>query len=603
MHPSVTGRKSPALDEEDLVAFDEGGEDSDSSSSSGTASPRNAEEEEEALEEEEEDGDLGPEIPADLLGGWEEWLREPWYGDIVYYLFTGEIRGADTQLERRNLRRRALRFILVHQERRRLCYREKSGQLAQCCKVGEVPDVLHALHGVHAHYADEITKKLAVGRLYWPTRAKDISKYCRSCLSCQKLGPLRPSRGLLPIIQVQPLDVLGIDYIGPIRPVPQSGAKYIVIAVDYFTRYLFARAVPTATSANSLEFFKREVVHVFGWPRAIYSDNGSHFTGGIFPETLREMKVKQFFAPVRHPASVGLAERYVQVVLAGLRRALQVAPAAILQWDTFLTEVVHAANSRAIRLQGYTPVQLMFGFTPRYADIPMTPDEEIRRDILEEEVAAVGIPAEEREARNYHARLANLDELRELAMGRKIREAKKTQEKSTKTRESPKEGDLVLLKRLALSNQRGRKLEPRWEGPYKLVRLSHHGQSGHLESLHEQATVGRYHLNDLKVFVPWEENERPEGEGWRTMAQAALEEQANIDSRVEEDERRETRNQMGEGNNDIPEEEWWMDFVAYPDEGCDEQAPEYWREREVNLRREGGLSDFAQGEGQWPVPH
>ena len=205
--------------------------------------------------------------------------------------------------------------------------------------------------------------------------------------------------------------MIGIDYIGPIRPIPQSKARYIIIAVDYFTRFLFARAVPAATSAHALDFVKREIVHVFGWPRAIYSDNGSHFTGGPFPEALRERGVKHFFAPSRHPASVGLAERYVQIVLAGLRRVLQTDVNAIYRWDNYVEEVIQAANSRVIRLQGYTPVQLLLGYTPTYADMPWVQEDELRRDILEDDIVAAGLNTSTREAHTYHSRLSNLDEI------------------------------------------------------------------------------------------------------------------------------------------------------------------------------------------------
>ena len=75
----------------------------------------------------------------DLLEGepdledWAEWLKDDWYGDIIYYKLMGEIRNADTPSESRNIRRRALKFVLVNREPNALCYREKSGQLAQCC--------------------------------------------------------------------------------------------------------------------------------------------------------------------------------------------------------------------------------------------------------------------------------------------------------------------------------------------------------------------------------------------------------------------------------------------------------------------------------------
>ena len=123
--------------------------------------------------------------------------------------------------------------------------------------------------------------------------------------------------------------------------------------------------------------------------------------------------------------------------------------------------MVQAANTRVIRLQGYAPTQLLLGYLPKYADMPWATGDEIRREVLGDEIAAVGLDSSAREAQQYHSRLANLDEIRERAIATKLQKAKATRTASARTRLSPVEGDLVLLRRLALANQKGRKLEPR----------------------------------------------------------------------------------------------------------------------------------------------
>ena len=186
------------------------------------------------------------------------------------------------------------------------------------------------------------------------------------------------------------MDMLGLDFIGPFRPVAVSGACYIIITVDYTMRFLWAKAVPTAMSVNVLEFIKKCIVHPFRYPQAIYTDNGSHFTGGVFPQTMETMSVKIFRALIRHPQSVGLAERYVQIVLAGLRAVLQDSPEFILMWDFFLDNVVHAANTRVIRTFRYTLSQLLLGFNLKYFKDPPSVNEHVR-------ITAIAEQAEENE--------------------------------------------------------------------------------------------------------------------------------------------------------------------------------------------------------------
>ena len=79
---------------------------------------------------------------------------------------------------------------------------------------------------------------------------------------------------------------------GPITPVAESGARFLIIGVNHMSRFLVARVVPEATSANTVTFFQGEVTDKFGWPRAVYHDNGSHFKKH-FTTKLQEMGVKQ----------------------------------------------------------------------------------------------------------------------------------------------------------------------------------------------------------------------------------------------------------------------------------------------------------------------
>ena len=97
-------------------------------------------------------------------------------------------------------------------ERNELAYIEWSGQRARYLHKSELPDALRLLHNIHGHFSDQIITKRCVGKFSWPTRHKDIKYFCRTCPQCQMLGPLRPSQGLLPIVQLQPWDCFGTDY-------------------------------------------------------------------------------------------------------------------------------------------------------------------------------------------------------------------------------------------------------------------------------------------------------------------------------------------------------------------------------------------------------
>src|SRR5437588_7706148 len=121
-------------------------------------------------------------------------------------------------------------------------------------------------------------------------------------------------------MQLPPMDMWRMDYIGPINsPCSATGAKYILVIVDYFSRFLFARAVQDATMQSIMDVILNYVVPICGWPRSIYSDNGSHFTGGEIQTMFRNFGVTHLPAAISHPSSVELAERYVQMTIGRLR--------------------------------------------------------------------------------------------------------------------------------------------------------------------------------------------------------------------------------------------------------------------------------------------
>ena len=203
-------------------------------------------------------------------------------------------------------------------------------------------------------------------------------RYSRECDACQWFGPLKPTVVLKPILNLQPMDMLGMDFLGPIKPTgvgggssgvgggssAAGGSRYILIVVDYYSRFLFAEAVLTADGPTVVRALKK-IAKMFGWPIAIYCDNASYFVKGVVPEELKTHGVLQFSAPITHPSSVGLVERYVQLVLTGLRTVLVYENQPLCNWDMCLSTVVFAINNRILRIHGFTPSQLFLEISLR----------------------------------------------------------------------------------------------------------------------------------------------------------------------------------------------------------------------------------------------
>ena len=180
---------------------------------------------------------------------------------------------------------------------------------APCVLDDEVPRLLEYAHDGHGHFAGSITLDRLLGEAYWPTRVKDVKSWCRSCHTCQCTG-LRLKAGRLQHVQrFEPFEMISIDFLGPINPeCSQTESKYILMAIDYFLRFTWAWPYRNCGMKEVAHFMSNHIAPTFGWPKAIYSDNGSHFVGGDITNLFQLHGVTHYTAPVTHPSSVGLIE-------------------------------------------------------------------------------------------------------------------------------------------------------------------------------------------------------------------------------------------------------------------------------------------------------
>ena len=118
--------------------------------------------------------------------------------------------------------------------------------------------------------------------------------------------------------------------------------------------------------------------------------------------------------------------------------------------------------------------------------------------------------------------MTNLDENRELAREQTVAMAQEREEweqEKDMVGVELRQGDLVLLRRFQVAKHHGHELESQWEGPYRLVEVSYHKQSGRLQDLEwgdiirvrQGGLRERVHVNDLKLFIRRDPGNRPPG--------------------------------------------------------------------------------------------
>nr|GEZ30211.1 reverse transcriptase domain-containing protein [Tanacetum cinerariifolium] len=185
----------------------------------------------------------------------------------------------------------------------------------------EAFDILEAWHNgpTRGHHGANITTKnvFDVG-FFRPTIYKDAYEFVKNYDPCQRQGKFS-QRDEMPQNSIQIceiFDVWGIDFMVPF---PSSrGNKYILVAIDYFSKWVEAKALPTNDARVVCKFLKSLFAR-FGAPRAIISDRGTYFCNDQFAKVMLKYGITHRLSTAYHPQT----SRQVEVSNRGLKRILE----------------------------------------------------------------------------------------------------------------------------------------------------------------------------------------------------------------------------------------------------------------------------------------
>ena len=155
-----------------------------------------------------------------------------------------------------------------------------------------------------------------INHFYWPGLKSDVSKYCKTCHTCQMVG--KPNQ-TIPKAQLQPIPAfdepfsrIRIDCVCPL-PRTKSGNEYHLTIMCTSTR--FPEAIPLRNIKT--KSIVKAVIKFFtfvGLPKSVQSDQGSNFMSGIFQQVMHELGIKQYRSSAYHPESQGALERFHQTL-------------------------------------------------------------------------------------------------------------------------------------------------------------------------------------------------------------------------------------------------------------------------------------------------
>ncbi|GJS79934.1 reverse transcriptase domain-containing protein [Tanacetum coccineum] len=163
--------------------------------------------------------------------------------------------------------------------------------------------------------------------------------------------------GLRIAAQLGVRNVQGIDIAGPFLEGPGE-VKFLIVAMDYFTKWIEAKAVATITGNQVKKFVWDNIVCCFSLPGEIVSDNGKQFSDNPFKDWCDKLNITQRFASVKHPQSNGLVERANRSMGEGIKACLG---EGNTNWIVELPYVLWAHHTMIKSSHGDTPFSLTYG--------------------------------------------------------------------------------------------------------------------------------------------------------------------------------------------------------------------------------------------------
>ncbi|MCO5613331.1 hypothetical protein L7F22_067607 [Adiantum nelumboides] len=165
--------------------------------------------------------------------------------------------------------------------------------------------------------------------------------------------PLRPMMGARAFAK------WGIDFVGPIAPPPyKSHAQHIIVATDYLTKWVEAKATTKNDAKTTAQFLYENIFTRYGLPIEIVSDRGTHFINEVIENLLDEFTIIHQKSASYHPQANGQAESTNKILVTVLTKIVSESRA---DWDQKLHAALWAYRVAYKISIGTTPFNMVYG--------------------------------------------------------------------------------------------------------------------------------------------------------------------------------------------------------------------------------------------------
>ncbi|KAK2442753.1 protein NYNRIN [Trifolium repens] len=384
----------------------------------------------------------------------------------------------------RKVKYRALSYISFEND---LFKKTSEGILLKCLNEAEAYIAISDVHSgtCGSHQTGHKMKWLLFRQgLYWPSMLKDCIEFAKGCQECQRHSGIQhvPASELHSIVKPWPFRGWALGLIGEIKPASSKNQRYILVGIDYFTKWIEAIPLPNVDQEAVINFIQNYIIYRFGIPETITTDQGSVFTGRKMQEFAQETGFRLLTSTPYYAQANGQVEAANKIIINLIKKHIAQKPR---NWHKTLDQVLWACRNSPKESTNTTPFRLTYGHdavlpveihlqsarVQRQMEIPldhyyqMMSDELI--DLDEERLNALEVLTRQKErvAKAYNKRV----KFKSFDIGELVWKVILPMDKK----------DRILGK-----------WSPNWEGPFKIIQVYSNGAYEIEELTPEKGTLG-----------------------------------------------------------------------------------------------------------------